>query len=320
MPNASLSSGWRGRVLINDKWLPVRSVQVTKSFAIFGSEPTYNALNTFYADASQVEHVQGQQLYSIEIEGEVWDTQTGPGEAFLSLLSAAIPGRAVGLSSPVVVFTTQAGYKFQGDIIIDSLSIQSKAGSNVSFNANIVAAKRVGSAQNNANLQSSDFAPKGATSQDPDAHKPSPIPYWRSLFITASNMEMNGSAIEWTLSISNHATPLFSHGTGSQTAAYIYPGYMEVGGTVRYYSETGEFKDELDIDTIIRITIGDISITMPNAIFTDEFMRNEGLNSVVTRTVNFKCFGNPSISVDGLGAPSGSPTNSKEVLIATVAG
>lgn len=297
MAVGSKSSGWGGRVLIDNGWLPVRRYSHNKDFVLFASEPTYNGLNHHYTTAAQNEYSQAQIIYKLGLEGEIWRKASRAGQTFDKLLQASLENRSTGLTNLILIPSHGNGTHFMGDVTIDSLNINSSIGNSVNFTASLLASDRE-TDTTGMTFDNTDFADSPWSSDSVSniqKHTTGPIPAWQSS-ITLPNIadEPDAKSVSWSLNISNKATPLYSHMNGKLIPSFIYPGFLEITGSIMYYNPEADFENSIPVESAITISFGDFSLSYTRARFSIDELPNEGLNTIVHRNIHFRVLLTPA--------------------------
>jgi len=171
--------------------------------------------------------------------------------------------------------------------LVNSMTLNGNPGGNVTYSANMMATSRrsvTGTAP-----QISDFSFEAVSNLDDS----NPIPFWSAEFDLANSGETLGGAslkdyiMDWSITINNSTQPVNAF-SGNNVASDMVQGLMEVTGNFSYYSPTGEFVSQLNNGATLTLTLGSLVLKMPYVFFTTYPIPNPGINTIITRNVEFQ--------------------------------
>lgn len=301
--------GWRGFAKVGSFVIPLRRFTLDEEITLVNSEGVHGAGNNDPRTSSYVNYSINQIIYRGDLEGEAWG---GAGSkfaaAFKEIVDRSITAdkREEGFTTanPIILAPTGVGYIWQYPApsgsatrraCVERLSISSAPGQNVSFTATIISSGRKktsatvnpGSDFTFETVQTPGFS-GGVISLSDDAN---PVPYWKAKFeiVNSGETDLVNRVMNWTLEVNNNTQPVFVH-NGEPFAVDVAQGVMQVTGNFTYYSPDGLFVDALTQGASLSITLGDFILKSDHTAFRAAPVPNEGLNTIVTRRVNFECY------------------------------
>lgn len=294
--SCSGSIGWRGYAKVSGNTLPFTRAQVQTKREIIISDPLMvdSKGSNFRFDHN---YTLGKELTEANISTEVYSSG-GYKAAFLALLNLAIGtskgcNRLTGGGSSSLEISPNGGTLItlpgsSGKALVTGFSIRGNAGGIIDANFNVVSTSNsTGAASSTADLQ---FETAGTTEDS------NPVPYYATSVVVGGSGQdsiVNANITDWNINVSSDATPIygFCDNSSSRVPVNLRAGRIRVQGSFTYYAPAGLYVSTLADGASVAIDVVATTLTMPNVVFESAPITNNGANSPVFRTVNFRALG-----------------------------
>jgi len=260
----------------------------------------------------------GVATYTGSINGDVFGGTGQYADAFRILLDHAMgrssadhTHRLMGFSEayPIIVSPTgETTYQYPSQTVINrktgatdtlttpvkavigNMTINGNSGGNVNYTAAIQATSR--REVTGVKPTTADFSFEAVSNLDDS----NPIPFWQAAFnVTGSGEDFGGGSYtlrdyitDFSLTINNNTQPVYTF-NGNNVATDMVQGLMEITGSFSYYSPTGIFTANLNNGCTLDLTLGGITLHSPYMFLPTAPVPSGGLNSIITRNVEFSC-------------------------------